>query len=363
MGFLKLFRRREADEGLLQRLEYIGQIKNKLPFTQRGWCNELGLFVQLWEAMGMLRLQAGGKYRAQIDAWRDAPGEPWKVKKYNPGDWERLVEPTVKIAEWLLAEGGLREESKEAFMRAVDAEKLAPQVEVSKAEKHFKTGAQLWKDGRLNEAIVEFNEAIAEYSKATIVDPLMLAVAYHDRGKTYLHLGQPQQAIEDFDEALHLIPPRLSPQRAVFYLNRGAAYNALGQAERALQDLDEAIRLDPQDAMAYYNRAASYNALNQFQRALDDFNKAIQLDPHFALAYSSRGVVYDNLGQYQRAIEDYGYAIRLNPELAVAYINRAFVYIHLNKDLEAERDIDRAIALGYDPTVLRREIEEIKKHR
>ena len=56
-------------------------------------------------------------------------------------------------------------------------------------------------------------------------------------------------------------------------------------------------------------------------------------------------------------------AIRLNPELALAYVNRAFVYIRLNKDLEAERDMDRAIALGYDPTVLRQEIEEIKKQR
>jgi tetratricopeptide (TPR) repeat protein len=65
--------------------------------------------------------------------------------------------------------------------------------------------------------------------------------------------------------------------------------------------------------------------------------------------------------QYQRAIEDYGNAIRLSPELAVAYTNRALVYIRLNKNLETERDMDRAIALDYDPTVLRRDIEEIKK--
>lgn len=246
---------------------------------------------------------------------------------------------------------------------AGEAEDPSPEVEVSKAEKHFRTGAQLWEDGRLNEAVVEFNEAIAEYSKAIIVDPLMLAAAYHERGRAYLHLGQPQQAIKDLDEGLRLLPQRLSPERAAFYLNRGAAYNALGQAERALHDFDEAIRLDPRDAMAYYNRGASYNALNQFQRALQDFDKAIQLDPHFPLAYSSRGVVYDNLGQYQRAIDDYGNAIRLNRELAVAYVNRAFVYTRLNKDSEAERDMDWATALGYDPTVLRREIEEIRKQR
>lgn len=172
---------------------------------------------------------------------------------------------------------------------ADEAEESAPEVEVSKAEKHFKRGAQLGDGGRLNEALAEFNEAIAEYSKATIVNPVMLAGAYHGRGGVYLRLGQLQQAIEDFDEALRLTP------HGVVYLYRGIAYDALGQAERALQDLDEAIRL--------------------------------------------------------------------NPELALAYVNRAFVYIRLNKDLEAERDMDRAIALGYDPAVLRREIEEIKKQR
>jgi len=40
------------DNTLIQKLERIGQCKNGLPFRQRGWCNELGLFVQLVEATG-----------------------------------------------------------------------------------------------------------------------------------------------------------------------------------------------------------------------------------------------------------------------------------------------------------------------
>lgn len=91
----------KVDQHLLAALQEIGQIKNTLPFNQRGWCNELGLFVQLREAMGKARLQAGGKYRAQIDAWRDSPEEPWNVTKYNAGNWGALVVPTLHLVRWL----------------------------------------------------------------------------------------------------------------------------------------------------------------------------------------------------------------------------------------------------------------------
>jgi hypothetical protein len=91
----------DGGEAVLEALQEIGEIKNALPFNQRGWCNELGLFVQLKDAMGMARLQAGGKFRAQIDAWRDSPEEPWSVKKYNRGTWEALVGPTLHLVRWL----------------------------------------------------------------------------------------------------------------------------------------------------------------------------------------------------------------------------------------------------------------------
>jgi hypothetical protein len=91
----------KVDQGLLEALQEIGQIKNTLPLNQRGWCNELGLFVQLKEAMGMARLQAGGKYRAQVDAWRESHEEPWSVKKYNRGSWEALAGPTLHLVQWL----------------------------------------------------------------------------------------------------------------------------------------------------------------------------------------------------------------------------------------------------------------------
>ncbi len=110
-------------EELLNKLESIRNIKNALPFNARGWCNSLGLYVQLREMANMTRLQAGGELKSQIDAWQDylESGTEWKVKKYNPGDWEKLVAPTLEIANWLSIYGGLPEEYAESFNRAIQA--------------------------------------------------------------------------------------------------------------------------------------------------------------------------------------------------------------------------------------------------
>ncbi len=72
------------------------------------------------------------------------------------------------------------------------------------------------------------------------------------------------------------------------YSNRGAAHSALGQPQRAIEDYDEALRIDPQDAKAYYNRGTVYVDLGQSQRAIEDFDEAIRLSPQYALAHHKR---------------------------------------------------------------------------
>ncbi len=64
--------------------------------------------------------------------------------------------------------------------------------------------------------------------------------AYYNRGMVYVHFGQRDRAIKDFDEAI-----RLNPQSAMAYYARGFAHQKLGRMPRANQDFDEAIRINP----------------------------------------------------------------------------------------------------------------------
>lgn len=75
--------------------------------------------------------------------------------------------------------------------------------------------------------------------------------------------------------------------------------------------------------------------------------KSREAEKHYAT-----GVELHETGNLLEAIVEYGEAIRLDPELAKAYANRALAYTELGKDAEAARDAEKAIELGYDPTLL-----------
>jgi len=255
---------------------------------------------------------------------------------------------------------------------------------LSEAEEHYNAGVKLVSQGKLEEAIAEYNEAIRlepylapayinrgivyarlgqhqraiqDFDEAIRLDP-QYAEAYYSRGLAYARLGQYQDAIQDYDEAI-----ALNPQYTLAYNNRGTAYISLGQFQRAIQDFDEAIALNPKYTLAYNNRGIAYARLGQYQDAIQDYDEAIRLDPQYTLAYINRGVTYTRLGQHQRAIQDYDEAIRLDPQKAQAYAARALAYTMLNMDTEAEQDFDRAVKLGADPSLLQAEIEKLKKQR
>ncbi len=83
----------------------IGSLKRLMPFELRGWCNELGLFVQMHETRGWTSIKAGGKFIAKVHLLQERLGSgkysSWQVKKYKPGDWEALVEPTYQLTCWV----------------------------------------------------------------------------------------------------------------------------------------------------------------------------------------------------------------------------------------------------------------------
>jgi len=97
-------------------------------------------------------------------------------------------------------------------------------------QRHYNSGVDLEAQGR-------FEEALAEYDAAIAAAPAN-APAFNNRGGIYGRLGDFQLAIEDFDEAI-----RLDSQYALAYFNRGLAYNAIGDTARANADFARAAEL------------------------------------------------------------------------------------------------------------------------
>ncbi len=102
--------------------------------------------------------------------------------------------------------------------------------------------------------------------------------------------------------------PHNSPQ---VYLYRGMALEKAGQPERALEDYDQAIALDPSYPDAYDNRGLLYQKKGQVDNAIKDFSRSILLDPSSGKAYFNLGVIYAETGLYGQAIENFSSSLTM----------------------------------------------------
>ena len=85
----------------------------------------------------------------------------------------------------------------------------------------------------------------------------------------------------------------------------------MGQQEEAIVDYDEAIRLNPKIAEAYINRAEEKNKMGEWAAAIADCNEAIRLKPDFAETYLNRGNATAALKRKDEARKDFGTALNL----------------------------------------------------
>jgi tetratricopeptide (TPR) repeat protein len=90
----------------------------------------------------------------------------------------------------------------------------------------------------------QYDLAIADCNAALKLSP-KAPYAFGNRGTAYLHKGQLESAIADYDASLALFAARGSGG-AESYFGRGIAYSRLGQKERAEADFRRAVALEPE---------------------------------------------------------------------------------------------------------------------
>jgi Tfp pilus assembly protein PilF len=149
------------------------------------------------------------------------------------------------------------------------AEKPADSISaqnVSDAKDHATRGQVLARSGKTEEALAEFDTALA-------LDPYNTQALY-GRGLIYQGQNQHQQAIEDFTAA-----NGLTPQRAEPLLGRATSYLAVDKAKEAAADLDEAVQADPNSAQAWTTRGLAYERLGDKAKAATSYGRAVALSP------------------------------------------------------------------------------------
>jgi len=158
----------------------------------------------------------------------------------------------------------------------------------------------------------EFDKAIAEFSRAILLDPHN-AQAYEGRGNAHVNKGEFDKAIADYTHAL-----KIDATLALVHVNRGLAHAKKKDSDKAIADYTAAVALDPKLPLAYLNRGSAYARRGDYQQALVDFTASLQIDHRQALAYFNRGLAHSKLGNVDKAIHDFQMTLKLEPTNTLA---------------------------------------------
>lgn len=170
-----------------------------------------------------------------------------------------------------------------------------------KARTHFYLGGVYFKEGKYKEALKEYqraleinpfypevynnigncyfikgeyDRAIAEYQKALSLKP-SLFWAHYNTGHILLQKGLYEEAITELRKSGKSSGPL--PPDAHFDL--GLAYQRIGQTEQAISEYQEALKLEPAMVKAYTNLGNLYARKGLIDQAIETYKTGLKIEP------------------------------------------------------------------------------------
>jgi len=264
-------------------------------------------------------------------------------------------------------EQGRLNEAIEEFQTAL---RLTPDY----VEAHNNLGVAYFKQGRLNEAIEEYH-FILRFKD--LIEANNLGDVYNNLGNVYNKQGLLDEAIKEYRMAISIKPDYaeahnnlgvvyakhgqldeaikeyrmaifIKPDYAEAHNNLGLVYWKHGQLDEAIKEYRMAISIKPDYAEAHNNLGLVYWKHGQLDEAIKEYRMAISIKPDYTEAHNNLGVVYEKNGQFDEAIKEYRMAIKINPDLYEAYNNLGNIYINQEKLDEAIKEYLTALRLKPD---------------
>lgn len=211
------------------------------------------------------------------------------------------------------------------------------------AEGHYGQGVIHYEQGRYQEAIASFTNALPLQTEK--------AQTYYRRASAYEQLNDDAHTLEDLDAAI-----LTDPGYADAYLERGVIYAGQERYTEALREIDKAISLDPEIAHYHAHRAMAMSrpAFDSgdetvLREAVGYLDEAIRLEPKNAESYYNRGLLYGVLGDSESELADFSTTIMLDPDYAAAYRERFQCLSALGQKEHAAQDWVQYCARSREP--------------
>jgi tetratricopeptide (TPR) repeat protein len=222
--------------------------------------------------------------------------------------------------------------------------KLAPNA----ASVHEMLGVALAADGRIDEAINQYNETLLR-------DPND-ADALYNLGNTFRDKGKLDQAVRCYEQGLQvelaelrrahqsqhkIIPGALNH----LYNNLGNILEKQGKLNEAIQNYREAVKFKPDFARGYYNLGNALLSKGQPDEAADCYLKAVQIKPDFIEAHNNLGNILRSQHKFEEAVKHYRQVLKYDPFSPLVHCNIGVALGALGKYNEAVGHLYEALRL------------------
>jgi tetratricopeptide (TPR) repeat protein len=157
---------------------------------------------------------------------------------------------------------------------------------------HFDQGITLFDAGQYNDALTEFQAALAADSK----QPGILARA----GDCYLRLNRNEEALDAYDKAIDL-----DPGDASLYAQKGVVLGRMGKATESQEMFKKSAELDPKGAAQnFYNLGVTMYNASEMDKAAEAFKRSVAADSNYAESYYLLGMSLANdESQFSAAVD------------------------------------------------------------
>ncbi|MDD3420379.1 MAG: hypothetical protein PHE78_07270 [Candidatus Gastranaerophilales bacterium] len=152
----------------------------------------------------------------------------------------------------------------------------------------------------------DFEAAIFNSTRAIELRP-NVAEYYDQRGIYHEILGNTQEAVDDYDKAIHLLekaPGKKMDKLSEIYTKRGFSLNELDKADLAKESFKKAIKATPKDEIPYLNLVKVLRDEKNYDEAIEYITQIINKKPKDKMLYFERGSIYKEAGKIEEAKAD-----------------------------------------------------------
>jgi len=203
------------------------------------------------------------------------------------------------------------------------------------AKSHFDYASALQKEGRLEEAVEQYNLAV-QFNPKDAKAHTSLAVALTGQAKF-------DAAVPHMETALDL-----EPKNAEFHLVYATLLQRIGRNDEAALHFEAATRLKPNFTEAHYSYAAFLAGLGKNDEYIGELRRVLQLRPDYPYAELRLADALFAKGNLKEAEGHYLAALRTDPKLTVGYNNLGKLYLAQGQISQAVVQFNEALRLNPD---------------